>query len=124
LPASKLPRNDRERIAGLLYDYVRKGDVGRARALAKLRKHLNLATITFSRQGIMWSFAISDEAMAELFHLARPLNPRDRTLFVEDVVAELDGHTEIDAGLVSRVAGPLQRSYLGFVRGTGTARYR
>ena len=28
--------NDRECIAGLLYDYVRKSDVGRARALAKV----------------------------------------------------------------------------------------
>jgi hypothetical protein len=47
---------DRERIKGLLYDYACKGDVGRARALAKLRKHLPLATITFPRQGIMWSW--------------------------------------------------------------------
>jgi hypothetical protein len=47
---------DRERIAGLLYDWTRKGDVGRARALAKLRKHFPLATITFPRQGIMWSW--------------------------------------------------------------------
>ena len=38
--------NDRDRIAGLLYD-VRKGEVGRAQALAKLRKHFELATITF-----------------------------------------------------------------------------
>jgi hypothetical protein len=48
--------HDRDRIRGLLYDYARKGDVGRARALAKLRKHLDLANITFSRQGIMWSW--------------------------------------------------------------------
>jgi hypothetical protein len=47
---------DRERIKGLLYDYACKGDVGRARALAKLRKHFDLATITFPRQGIMWSW--------------------------------------------------------------------
>jgi hypothetical protein len=48
--------NDRDRIKGLLYDYACKGDVGRARALAKLRKHLDLANITFPRQGIMWSW--------------------------------------------------------------------
>jgi hypothetical protein len=47
---------DREHIKGLLYDFACKGDVGRARALAKLRKHLPLATITFPRQGIMWSW--------------------------------------------------------------------
>jgi hypothetical protein len=44
---------DRERIKGLLYDFACKGEVGRARALAKLRKHLVLADITFPRQGIM-----------------------------------------------------------------------
>ena len=38
---------DRERIKGLLYDYACKGEVGRARALAKLRKHLEWTTITF-----------------------------------------------------------------------------
>jgi hypothetical protein len=44
---------DRERIKGLLYDYACKS---RARALAKLRKHLDLADITFPRGGIMWSW--------------------------------------------------------------------
>jgi hypothetical protein len=34
--------------------------------------------------------------MAELFRLATPLDPHDRTSFVEAVVAELDGRTEID----------------------------
>jgi hypothetical protein len=65
--------------------------------------------------------AISDDAMAELFLFARPLDPRDRTLFVEDVVAELDVHAEIDIGLVHRVAGSVQRRYLGFARGVGRA---
>jgi hypothetical protein len=68
--------------------------------------------------------AISDEAMAALFDLARPLDPRDRTRFVEAVVAELGAHTEIDVGLVNRVAGPLQRCYLGYLRGTGGVRIR
>jgi hypothetical protein len=40
------------------------------------------------------------------------------------VVAELDGHAKIDVGLVNRVAGPLQRSYLGYLRGPRKARYR
>jgi hypothetical protein len=68
--------------------------------------------------------AISDEAMAALFDLARPLYPHDRTLFIEDVVAELDGHAEIDIGLVHRVAGPVQWRYLGYARGAGRARIR
>jgi hypothetical protein len=68
--------------------------------------------------------AISDEAMAVLFDLARPLDSRDRTRFVEAVVAELNGQIEIDLGLVHRVAVPLQHQYLSFVRGTGRARYR
>jgi hypothetical protein len=68
--------------------------------------------------------SISDEAMAVLFDLARPLDPRDRTKFIEAVAAELDGPAEIDVGLVHRVAEPLQRSYLGYLRGTGKARYR
>jgi hypothetical protein len=40
------------------------------------------------------------------------------------VAAELNGHIEIDLGLIHRVAVPLQRQYLSFVRGTGRARYR
>jgi hypothetical protein len=68
--------------------------------------------------------AISDEAMAELFRLATPLDPRDRTRFVEAVVAELNGHVEIDLGLVHRVGAELQRGYVGVARGTGRARYR
>jgi hypothetical protein len=58
-----------------------------------------------------------------LFDLVRPLDPSDRTRFVEAVVAELGGHDEIGVGLVNRVAIPLQRQYLSFVRGTGRARY-
>jgi hypothetical protein len=61
--------------------------------------------------------------MAELFRLATPLAPCDRRLFVEDVIAELDGHAEIGLGLVNRVAVSVQRRYLGFARGSGRARY-
>jgi hypothetical protein len=68
--------------------------------------------------------AISDEAMAALFDLARPLYPHDRTLFIEDVVAELDGHAEIDIGLVHRVAASLQWRYLSLARGAPRARIR
>jgi hypothetical protein len=68
--------------------------------------------------------AISDEAIAVLFDLARPLDPRDRTFFVEDVVAELGDHAEIDVGLVNRVAASVQRRYLGFARGAGRMRFR
>jgi hypothetical protein len=68
--------------------------------------------------------AISDDAMAELFRLAAPLAPCDRTRFVEDVAKELDGQAEIDLGLVHRVAATVQRRYLGFARGTGRARIR
>jgi hypothetical protein len=45
------------------------------------------------------------------------LDPRDRTKFVEGVVAELDGHAEIDVGLVHRVGA------LGFARGVNKGRY-
>jgi hypothetical protein len=68
--------------------------------------------------------AISDEAMAALFDLARPLDPYDRTKFVEAVVAELDGHAEIDLGLIHRVGASVQRQYLGVARGVDRARYR
>jgi hypothetical protein len=64
--------------------------------------------------------AISDEAMAALFDLARPLDPRDRTRFVESVVADLNGHAEIDLGLIHRIAVPLQRQYLGVARGAAS----
>jgi hypothetical protein len=68
--------------------------------------------------------AISDEAMAVLFDLARPLDPRDRTLFVEDVVKELGDHAGIDVGLVNRAAATMRRRYLGFARGASRARIR
>jgi hypothetical protein len=42
--------------------------VGRARALAKLRTHFALATITFPRRGIMWSWLVPCGCM--------PLNPK------------------------------------------------
>jgi hypothetical protein len=48
----------------LRYDYACKGATGRARALAKLRKHLRLADITFPRQGIMWSWLAPRGCMA------------------------------------------------------------
>jgi hypothetical protein len=38
--------------------------------------------------------------MAVLFSLAKPLYPGDRTQYVEDVAAELDGRAEIDVGLI------------------------
>ena len=54
--------------------------------------------------------AISDEAMAVLFDLDSPLDPHDRTEFIEAVAAELrrqgaelDGRAEIDVGLVHRL---------------------
>jgi hypothetical protein len=62
--------------------------------------------------------AIDDDA--ELFLLAAPLDPLDRTQFAEYVVAQFGAHTEIDVGLVNRVAAPIQRKYLGFMRGSGT----
>jgi hypothetical protein len=62
--------------------------------------------------------------MAVLFDLARPLDPQDRIKFVEAVVAELGAHVEIDLGLVHRVAVPLQRQYLGYLRGAGRMRLR
>jgi hypothetical protein len=40
------------------------------------------------------------------------------------VVAELNGHVEIDLGLIHRVGASVQRRYLGFARGPGRARYR
>jgi hypothetical protein len=68
--------------------------------------------------------AITDEALRELFYLATPLAPHDRTSFVEDVVSELDGQAEIDIGLVHRVASQVQRRYVGFARGASRARIR
>jgi hypothetical protein len=54
---------ERDRIKGLLYDWACKGETGRARALAKLRRHFDLATITFPRQGIMWSWLAPPSCM-------------------------------------------------------------
>jgi hypothetical protein len=68
--------------------------------------------------------AISDDAMAELFRLATPLDPRDRIRFVESVVAELGEIAEIDLGLIHRVAASVQSRYLGFARGADRARLR
>jgi hypothetical protein len=67
--------------------------------------------------------ALTDEAMLALRELSAPLDPRDRTRFVEAVVAELNGHAEIDLGLIHRVAVPLQRQYLGYLRGASRVQY-
>jgi hypothetical protein len=47
----------------VLHDYACKGEVGRARALVKLRKHLEWADITFPRGGVMWSWLAPRGAM-------------------------------------------------------------
>jgi hypothetical protein len=60
--------------------------------------------------------AINDEALSELFRLAAPLDPLDRTHFVEDVCSQLSAHAEIDVGLVHQVGRTTQRKYLGFIR--------
>jgi hypothetical protein len=38
------------------------------------------------------------------------------------LVAEFNGHVEIDVGLVNRVAAPVKRSYLRYLRGSGRPR--
>jgi hypothetical protein len=37
---------------------------------------------------------------------------------------QLGAHAEIDVGLVNQIGRVTQRKYLGFVRGTGTSKYR
>jgi hypothetical protein len=59
--------------------------------------------------------------MAVLFDLARPLDPRDRIKFVEAVVADLDGHAEIDLGLIHRVPPRGETALSGLLGGMAMA---
>jgi hypothetical protein len=48
--------DDLKRIRALMYDYSRKGDVGRVRTFAKLRHHFHPATVERLQKGILWSW--------------------------------------------------------------------
>jgi hypothetical protein len=54
--------------------------------------------------------ALSDDQMAQVLRCAEPLNPADRSSFLRDVAAELDGK-ELGDGLVLRTCRDVQRRY-------------
>ena len=55
--------------------------------------------------------ALTDAQLTAIMSAAEPLEAHDRTLFLEDVAAALQGLVEIGDGLVHRVASEMQRRY-------------
>jgi hypothetical protein len=51
-----LASDDRKRIKQLMFDYSRKGDVGRVRTFAKLRHHFHPALVERLQKGVLWSW--------------------------------------------------------------------
>jgi hypothetical protein len=69
--------------------------------------------------------ALSDSQLAIIMAAAHPLQPADRSQFLEAVAARLAGVGEVGDGAVSRACRELQRSYFDppqFARGRTSAR--
>jgi len=54
---------------------------------------------------------LSDDELAVITDLARPLPPDQRSPFLAAVVAEASQHPEIGPGLIARIARDLRRRY-------------
>ena len=58
----------------------------------------------------MRPLALTDTQMTAVMAAAQPLPPADRSLFLQDVAAALDGK-ELGDGVVARVCREIQRRY-------------
>ena len=70
--------------------------------------------------------SLTDNQLAIVMSHAHPLQPRDRSQFLEAVADRLAGAGELGDGTVSRACRELQRSYFDApdLRGTGTGHER
>ncbi len=55
---------------------------------------------------------LSDSELAAVMEAARPIPPRDRDAFLQDVAAELSRYPELGPGIVGRVVAKIQRQHL------------
>jgi hypothetical protein len=55
--------------------------------------------------------SLSDAQLDAVFNAARPLQPRDRSRFLEDVAAELAVYPDPGDGTVAKVCRLVQRRY-------------
>jgi hypothetical protein len=75
----------------------------------------------------MRPLSLSDQSIALLLDLAKPLHPDQRSAFLESVAARLRDEPVLGDGIVSRIAKDLQRLYLKppDLSGTpGSSKYR
>ena len=56
--------------------------------------------------------SLNDAEFAAVQAAAAPIHPRQRDAFVKALAEELERHPVVDAGLVHRLAGELQRRYV------------
>jgi hypothetical protein len=55
--------------------------------------------------------ALTDAQLDTVFNAARPLQPRERSRFLEDVAAELAAYPDPGDGTVAKVCRQLQKKY-------------
>jgi hypothetical protein len=71
--------------------------------------------------------SLSDNQMDAVMAAAGPLEPHDRSRFLEDVASALRYHGELGDGIVARVCADVQRRYLvppDLSRGKDYSRWR
>jgi hypothetical protein len=56
--------------------------------------------------------SLSDSELSAVMEAAKPLDPRLRSAFLNDVVTELAKYPELGPGIVHRVTAKLQRAHL------------
>src|SRR5262245_37208811 len=54
---------------------------------------------------------LSDEQVSAIINATRPLNPLDRSAFLQALAAALRGHSEVGSGELHRLLATLQRSH-------------
>ncbi|MET4034935.1 MULTISPECIES: hypothetical protein [unclassified Bradyrhizobium] len=63
--------------------------------------------------------SLSDPELAAVMEAARPIHPRDREHFLQDVASELARYPELGVGVIHRVVAKLQREHLNGPRDRG-----
>jgi hypothetical protein len=56
--------------------------------------------------------ALSDDQLAAVMEAARPLQPHQRSEFLQAVAVELARYPEIGVGIIHRVTSKIQRAHL------------
>jgi hypothetical protein len=64
------------------------------------------------RTGALSPLALSDDQITSIMQLSRPLQPDQRTAFLEMLATKLQGQTELGDGALYRICRELQREVL------------